>query len=200
MMPHVCAELDDWGVIQHYVGDRERLLLAVFEQRSSARSSRNLPRRARSTARRSKVVSNNSSTSSCSTTERRRSSPTCRSSSISGTTRTRPPRCTIVDDMSVATISDVGAPDPRHARAGMLCRSRDTIFIAFVASRSVSCSPRTQPHASLPVGHDDEMRRRRLLTHWLVASIDDRAREQAPTREVGRAGYEPVWLGQPSQV
>ena len=49
------------------------------------------------------------------------------------------------------------------------------IFIAFRGVAISELLARAQPHAALPVGRDDELRRRRLLTHWLVASINDGA-------------------------
>jgi AcrR family transcriptional regulator len=161
-----------WGVIQHYFGTRERLLLAVFElgQRELAQLAE-------------------TGTIDSSTLEGRLEQLLDILALHYGTPSflaylqiqlnlghdpdTSAEVRAIVDEIAVATISDVA----RLIRAtlGPECSSdlAHTIFIAFRGFAISELLARTQPHAALPVGHDDELRRRRLLTHWLVDSIED---------------------------
>ncbi len=82
----------------------------------------------------------------------------------------------IVEEMSVHTIGEVARL--MRATLGPACSAdlAHTVFIAFRGFAISELLARTQPHDALPVARDDEVRRRRLLTHWLAPYIEDLAR------------------------
>ena len=112
-----------WGVIQHYFGTRERLLLAVFEH-----GERELAQLAETGTIDSPTLEGRLEQL-LDILVRHYGAPSFLAYlqiqlNLGHDPDTSAEVRAIVDEMAVATISDVARLDPRHARSGMLRRSR----------------------------------------------------------------------------